>query len=87
MEVERNFKLLQMTARKIGKFYSDAGKVGNKKLLLEIILKDSKIRHKQETIFEEHDEQHDMKIIYYSQPFSFKRTVRHFNHGVTILRK
>ena len=39
-----------MTAnRKIGKLYSDAGEVGNKKLFPEIIMKDSKIRHKEET--------------------------------------
>jgi hypothetical protein len=44
--------------------YSDAGKVGNGKLIFEIIMKDSKIRHKQETMFEGHDEQHDMTVIY-----------------------
>lgn len=42
---------------------SDAGKVGNKKLCIEIITKDSKIRHKLETMFEAHDEQQDMKFI------------------------
>jgi hypothetical protein len=44
--------------------YSDRGKVGNKMLFLEIILKDSKICHKPETMFEGHDELHDMKVIY-----------------------
>jgi hypothetical protein len=51
-----------MTARKIGKLYYDTGKVGNKKLFVEIIMKDSKIRHKQETVLEGHDEQHDMNV-------------------------
>lgn len=42
---------------------SDAGKVGNKKLRFEITTKESKIRHKLETMFERHDEQHDTKVI------------------------
>jgi hypothetical protein len=45
------------------KMYCAAGKVGNKKLFLEIIMQDSKIRHKQEIMYERH-EQHDMKFIY-----------------------
>jgi hypothetical protein len=44
--------------------YSDLGNVGYKMLVLEIILKESKIRHKKLTMFEGHDELHDMKVIY-----------------------